>query len=77
MNEYSYNLPMLRNIVLVGTKQDLCDDSKKEKKPNREVQFSEAIELCRQYGLSACIEVSSRFDLQYAGQVARSKINNQ
>jgi hypothetical protein len=37
MNEYSYNLPMLRNIVLVGTKQDLCDDSKKEKKPNREV----------------------------------------
>jgi len=37
MNEYSYNLPMLRNIVLVGTKQDLCDENKKEKKHNREV----------------------------------------
>lgn len=32
MNEYSYNLPMLRNIVVVGTKQDLCDDRNKDKK---------------------------------------------
>lgn len=53
---------MLKNIVIVGTKQDLVITPRSASK--RKVDFSEVVEFCRQFELSGCLEVSSRVDIQ-------------
>ena len=53
---------MLKNIVIVGTKQDLVITPRSA--PRRQVQFQEVVDFCREHELSGCIEVSSRIDIQ-------------
>lgn len=48
-----------RNIVLVGTKADLCPT---EQSIGRRVSFAQAIELCKKLGLAGCLETSSLVD---------------
>lgn len=49
----------LKNIVIVGTKADLCTNLPIQQKSL--VPFSQAKELCQRLGLSGCIETSSRY----------------
>lgn len=59
-----WNLPTLKNIVVVGTKQDLTLATSRSVTNNkRQVDFKEVVEFCREYELSGCLEVSSRIDI--------------
>ena len=59
----------LNNIILVGTKLDLCWDppttpsGKPTQNKKRKVQFDEVIAFSRQMNLAGCIEVSSKTDM--------------
>ena len=57
---------MLNNIIIVGTKSDLCDPKyeKRSIAKGRQVPFQEAIQFCRQSHLSGCVEVNSRIELE-------------
>ena len=50
-----------KNIIIVGTKTDLCNDKSKNKN-RRKVPFSRAIELASKLRLAGCIETSSRLN---------------
>lgn len=53
----------VRNIILVGTKADLCiENAKKPKTNKREVKFSEAVALAKKLNFAGCFEVSSRLN---------------
>ena len=57
---------MLNNIIVVGTKSDLCDPKYERRSiaKVRQVPFQEAIQFCRQTHLSGCVEVNSRIELE-------------
>jgi hypothetical protein len=53
-----------RNIILVGTKVDLCRDGPKNK---RQVQFQEAVDLAKRLNFAGCFEISNKYNNR-AGQ---------
>lgn len=61
---------MLKNIVVVGTKQDLVFYGKSAAR--RQVKFQEVIDFCRENELSGCLEVSSRLDIEQIKEYQKS-----
>lgn len=62
MNEEQDEVAHLRNIILVGTKADLCRDDGPISKNKRQVKFSEAVSLAKKLQFAGCMEVSSRLN---------------
>ena len=52
----------LRNIILVGTKADLCRDDGPVSKNKRQVKFSESVNIAKKLSFAGCMEVSSRLN---------------
>ena len=60
----------LNNVILIGTKKDLCYDEVPVGRPQnqRRVAYSEAIDMCKRLRLSGCVETSNQYPYRYGHQ---------